>query len=122
MACGLSRTLSAAGVSLYPTGTPSPRRATEAGRDHARRTPHGHAIAAPKRQKKKNKGRRTQTALAHIILVLRVRLEGDLVVADAALDVEPVFFDAEVIVSNNILLATIKLLPAVHVLAALDAL
>ena len=68
------------------------------------------------------KGRRPRTALTHIILVLRVRLEGDLVVADAALDVEPVLFYSQIVVSNNILLTTIKLLAAVHVLAALDTL
>ena len=68
------------------------------------------------------KGRRPSTALAHIVLVLRVRLERDLVVADAALDVEPVLFYSQIVVANHVLLAGVELLAAVHVLAALDAL
>ena len=51
-----------------------------------------------------------RAALADVVLVLRVRLERDLVAADAALDVEAVLADAEVRVADDVLLAAVELL------------
>ena len=81
------------------------------------------AGAVSARDARKQKGTPTKrTALADVVLVLRVRLERDLVVADAAFYIKPVLLYSQIVVANHVLLARVELLAPVHVLAALDAL